>query len=57
MAAQVRTKMPPAHLLADKRHRIEVRKRGVVTVADIRKQKREVILRDWQELYGTTQRW
>uniref|UniRef100_A0A2S2P3S3 Retrovirus-related Pol polyprotein from type-1 retrotransposable element R1 4 n=1 Tax=Schizaphis graminum TaxID=13262 RepID=A0A2S2P3S3_SCHGA len=54
MAAQILTRMPPAYLLADERRRIEVCKRETVTVAVIRRQEREVMLRDWQELWDHT---
>ena len=46
MAALVLARMPPAHLLADERRRIEQRKREPTTVAVIRRQEREATLRE-----------
>lgn len=54
MAAMVLARIPPAHLLADERRRIEKRKREATTVAVIRRQEREVTLREWQEIWDHT---
>lgn len=50
MEALVLARMPPAHLLADERRRIEERNREPTLVAVIRRQEREVTLHEWQEL-------
>lgn len=54
MAALVLARIPPAHLLADERRRIEECKQEATTVAVIRRQEREVTLREWQELWDHT---
>lgn len=54
MAALVLARMPPVHLLADERRRIEERKREAMAVAVIRKQDCKAILREWQELWDHT---
>jgi len=51
MAALVLARMPPAHLLADERRRIEERKQELTTVAVIRRQEREATLREWQVIW------
>ena len=54
MAALVLARMPPAHLLADERRRIEERKQELTTVAVIRRQEREATLRKWQVIWDHT---
>ncbi|KAL4121042.1 hypothetical protein QTP88_013627 [Uroleucon formosanum] len=56
MAALVLARMPPAHLLADERRRIEERKQEPTTVAVIRKQEREATLREWQVIWDHTEK-
>ncbi|KAL4090895.1 hypothetical protein QTP88_025653 [Uroleucon formosanum] len=56
MAALVLARMPPAHLLADERRRIEERKQEPTTVAVIRRQEREATLREWPVIWDHTEK-